>query len=194
MRLLARVRALLFLLVAYLAVCAVLSRLGIAVNRSPSLPRGVYRLVHRPARPAELVAVCLPPRLATVALARHYLPSGPCPGGVHPLGKVLLATAGHEVAVTPAGLALDGRPVPRSRPLPRDGWGRRLTPYSPGVYRVAPGSVWIFSPYHSLAWDSRYFGPLPAESIVGVLVPLLVERPADPPPGYRLRPFRARTF
>jgi conjugative transfer signal peptidase TraF len=191
---LVRIRALLFLLLAYLAVCVLLSHLSLAVNRSPSLPRGLYRLVRRPAHPAELVAVCLPPRLAALALARHYLPPGPCPGGVHPLGKVLLATTGHEVAVTPAGLVLDGRAVPRSRPLLRDGWGLPLAPYPPGVYRVPPGSVWVFSPYHPLAWDSRYFGPLPAESIAGVLVPLWIETLADPPSGYRLRSFDAQTF
>src|SRR5581483_3260069 len=50
--------------------------------------------------------------------------------------------------------------------------GRALRPFPFGVYRVAAGEVWVMS-NHPRGLDSRYFGPVPAASIISRLKPLL---------------------
>jgi type IV secretory pathway protease TraF len=55
---------------------------GLRLNASPSVPRGVYRVVTTPAALGTLVAFCLPADLAQVTRERGYLGSGDCPGGV----------------------------------------------------------------------------------------------------------------
>ena len=182
----------LLLLLGYGALLSLLSAADLAVNTSPSLPLGLYWTTSVASSRGSLVAVCLPPPLAAVARARCYLPPGRCPSGLAPLGKIVLAQAGDEVLVTPRGLAVNGRAVPRSRPLRSDGEGRPLTAFPPGRYPVRRGEIWLFSPYHPLAWDSRYYGPLPAATVVATLVPVVIA-PASGPAGFRLHPFHSRT-
>jgi conjugative transfer signal peptidase TraF len=189
-----RLLLLALLLAAYLALARGLSSLGLAVNRSPSLPVGLYRLLARPARRHDLVLVCLPPGLAMPARRRGYLGSGTCPAGAAPLGKILLARAGDRVLVDASGLSVNGVRVPGSRIAPRDAMGLSLRPLAPGLYRVAPGSVWLFSPYHPLSWDSRYYGAVPEAGVVGVLEPLLVLGAGNAPAGFRLHPFHSGTW
>jgi type IV secretory pathway protease TraF len=61
--------------------------LFLAVNLTPSLPRGLYRLTRPEVRPGALVTFCVPPELvARHGLARWIAP-GRCPGGRAPLCK-----------------------------------------------------------------------------------------------------------
>jgi hypothetical protein len=52
-------------------------------------------------RPGDMVLACPPVWFAILALARHYLPPGPCPGGTQPLGKIVLAVGGDWLDVEP---------------------------------------------------------------------------------------------
>ena len=45
----------------------------------------------------------------------------------------------------------------------------------PGEYHVLPGSVWVGSQHSPLSFDSRYFGPVPSQGVLGRAKPLLVE-------------------
>ncbi|HYL04775.1 MAG TPA: conjugative transfer signal peptidase TraF [Thermoanaerobaculia bacterium] len=168
------------------------------LNTSPSLPRGLYLEVPRrwlaraPAR-GDLVVACAPAAGAELARRRGYLPRGPCgagaAGGAAPLGKVVLAAAGDEVAFGPGGLAVNGRAVAASRPLPRDSAGRPLAHSPFGRFRLAPGEVWLFAPWHPRSYDSRYFGPVPAAAVRGWLVPVVVAAD-DRFPELRIHRFR----
>lgn len=152
-------------------------------NGSASLPRGLYLEIPRgwlrraPAR-GDLVVFCAPAAAGELARRRGYLGSGPCgagaAGGAAALGKVVLAAGGDEVAFAVAGLAVNGRAVAASRPLPRDAAGRPLAHYPFGRWRVAPGEVWLFAPYHPRSYDSRYFGPVAVAAVRGWLIPAIV--------------------
>jgi len=158
---------------------------GLRVNTSPSLPRGLYRQVPLNGRPlarGDLVLACPPLPAALLARARGYLPPGPCPGEVEPLGKVVLAIAGDGVELGTEGVSVDGRLVPRSRPLARDGRGRPLQSLVGRRYTLAAGEVWLFSPRHPRSFDSRVFGPVSGKAVRGRLVPLWVEDA-----GFRMR-------
>jgi conjugative transfer signal peptidase TraF len=85
---------------------------------------------------------------------------GACPGGALPVGKPVAARRGDTVAVTPAGLCVDGVAVPNSRALAADRQGRPLPQLAVGRYVVGPGELWLVSSYSRWSFDSRYFGPV----------------------------------
>jgi conjugative transfer signal peptidase TraF len=147
--------------------------LGVGLNVSRSAPRGIYRTIgDAPARGA-LVVACLPPAVGALGRARGYLRPGDCPGGAQPVLKRIGAVAGDRVeldsdGVTVSGVRLLARPIEAldsaGRPLPHAAFGFRV---------AAPGEVWLFGPLPGRSWDSRYFGPVPATSVRGVVWPLL---------------------
>jgi conjugative transfer signal peptidase TraF len=150
--------------------------LSFRLNTSPSLPLGLYRLERaRPLARGAFVLACPPLFAASLALARGYLPPGSCPGGVQPLGKLLLALPGDVVSLTPAQILVNGRPLPSSRSVAIDSAGRPLAHFPFGSYRVGRDDLWLFSP-HPRSFDCRYFGPVPRLHLRGTLTPLWIAR------------------
>jgi conjugative transfer signal peptidase TraF len=149
--------------------------LHLRVNTSESLPVGLYRLAGGPPARSSLVLLCPPPAAARLAHRRGYLPAGRCPGGVQPLGKMLLALPGDTVALSSRGLAVDGLPIPGSMPSAADSAGRPLPRVRLGFRRLAPGEVWVFAP-HPRSFDSRYFGAVSSRQLLGTLEPLWARR------------------
>ena len=80
---------------------------GLRINDTPSMPRGLWRVVatdSAPLRDGAVVTICPPdtPPIR-VGAGRGYLPPGSCPGGYEPLVKPIAATAGDCVTVSAAG-------------------------------------------------------------------------------------------
>ncbi|KSV65039.1 hypothetical protein N182_36025 [Sinorhizobium sp. GL2] len=146
------------------------------INLTPSEALGLWRVdkLDRPAAVGDLVFIC-PPRTPAIseARARGYLRSGLCRGGVAPLIKTVVAIAGSHVEMT-AEVIVDGRPVPSSRVRQLDGRGRVLTQFRGGT--VPEGSVFLHSPFAG-SYDSRYFGPIPEEGILGLAREVLTYAP-----------------
>ena len=146
------------------------------INLTPSEPLGLWRIVKlaRPAAVGDLVFIC-PPQTTTMreARARGYLRSGSCPGGTTPLIKSIIAVAGQRVEVE-AGVSVDGRSVPSSNVVQRDGQERRMAPFQSGI--VPAGSVFLHSPFAG-SYDSRYFGPIPEAGVLGLAQEVLTYAP-----------------
>jgi conjugative transfer signal peptidase TraF len=139
---------------------------GLRVNLTGSLPVGLYRVVPGPVERGTLVLVCLPPTVAAFARARGYVPrGGTCPGGILPVGKLVVAIPGDTVRVTQRGLVVNGMPVPNSQPRPLDRHYRLLPQLARVSYLVAPDSLWVVSPYSPWSFDSRYFGPIAGNAV-----------------------------
>lgn len=149
---------------------------GLRLNLTPSHPLGLWRIVPlgRAVTVGDLVFVC-PPRNAVFeqAAARGYLRHGLCPGGVGPLIKLVAAREGQHVEVG-RSVTIDGQPLEHSDVRPVDGEGRALVPWSGGV--VPPGHLYLHSSFMG-SYDSRYFGLVPAEGVLGRAVPVLTFRP-----------------
>lgn len=159
-----------------LAVPAALGRfLGLRITLTDSsAPTGIYREVTGvTAGRGALVAACLPAAIARTGLARRYLGGGDCPAGAEPIAKVIGALPGDVVEIEPGWVAVNGARFPDSRTAARDSAGRPLGHLPWGARRVAPGQVWLFGFNDMRSWDARYFGPVPAGSIGGVLKPVL---------------------
>lgn len=149
---------------------------GLRINFTPSYALGLWRIMPLDRDPlaGDLVFLC-PPRTPAFALAveRGYLRRGLCPGSVTPLIKTVAAIPGQHVSVT-ASVRVDGVPIAGSAVRDRDAEGRALEPWSGGV--VPAGHLFLHSDFAG-SYDSRYFGPVPAEGLLGLAEPVLTFGP-----------------
>lgn len=149
---------------------------GYRLNWTPSQSLGLWRI--RPLAGAvatgDLVFVCPPdtPRFREAHM-RGYLRAGLCPGGYGPLLKTVVALEGQRVEIGHK-LEIDGRVIAHANVRKSDGRGRPLSSFKGGV--VPAGHVFLHSSF-SASWDSRYFGPVPAEGILGLADAVLTYAP-----------------
>lgn len=144
-------RRALFAVVWLALACGLVFAAGLRFNPTPSLPKGIYRIVPGTPEKSELVSFCLEGEFAELALERGYLEPGSCPSGLRPLLKRLAALPGDSVD-------------PYSHPIcALDSHGRSMTPaLVPGV--VPPGMALVLAD-HPGSFDSRYFGFVPLDSL-----------------------------
>lgn len=160
-------------------VTAVFALGGYRINTTPSFPLGLWQIEPMPHSVAvgDTVFICPPPGdpLMKSGRDRGYLHRGAlCPGGFAPLIKTVVATAGQKVAVNSGQVFVNGVRLLRSAILARDGEGRAMHSYSGGI--VPPGSVFLHSDFVA-SYDSRYFGPIPANGILGLAKPVFIFTP-----------------
>jgi conjugative transfer signal peptidase TraF len=162
-----------FLVAGVLAMVAIVARAtGLRLNTTASMPRGLYREVRGLPIRGALVAVCLPESIARLGLERFYLGPGSCAGGAEPVLKQVAAIGGDLVEVTPSGVLIDGTLLDHSRPREGDRAGRALEPFAPAQHRLSWNEIWLHSPFEERSWDSRYYGPIPVESVLAVVEPV----------------------
>ena len=145
---------------------------AIAVNPSPSMPRGVY-LLGPIATPnvGDMVAACIPVgELARLSRRRDYLPSSErCASGLSPVLKPVVAVAGDTVAIDDEGTRINGVLLPNSRVYDTDTQGLPITHLPvPWIKRLDAGEYFLLANYVARSLDSRYYGPLPRKNIVGL--------------------------
>lgn len=160
------------------AALALLALLGVRINLTESLARGLYRVAAFDPGSAErgqLVTFC-PPR-ETVGRVEPYLLAGDdCAGGdgraaYAELGKALAALPGDTVTVAPDGVRVGGRLLRGSAPVAHS---RRGEPVEAalGTHVLGPGEYWVHSGRVRYSLDSRYYGPV--QDVRAALRPLLV--------------------
>ena len=137
-------------------------------NASASVPIGLYRVL--PASPlyvGELVVVRPPENLADFLAERRYLAMGV------PLLKHILALPGQIVCRTGRTIIVDGRTMGHALDL--DHAGRKLPTWQ-GCRTVAADEAFFMNWRSKYSFDGRYFGPLPASTIVGRADPLWTQK------------------
>ena len=153
---------------------------GFVVNRTSSMPTGIWRVDHRAPGRGDVALVC-PPESPVIRAARRarYLTPGVCPGGVAPLLKPVAAIAGDQVLVRRDGVSVNGHRIAGTGLLVADGAGRLLPTDQIGSHVVGEGEVWLISNYSAYSFDSRYFGPVDVARMRGVASPVLTEDRPD---------------
>ena len=140
-------------------------------NASASTPVGFYTIGDAGGLDVtDLVAVDAPEPLATFLSDGGYLPRGV------PLLKRVAALPGQRVCRTGLALTVDG--VPMGDALDRDRRGRPL-PVWQGCRLVAAGELFLMNWQVRDSLDGRYFGPLPAASVIGRATPLYTDEDGD---------------
>lgn len=135
---------------AALALCAAWA-VGLRVNVTASLPRGLYLLCPGTPGRGDFAAFCLSGEFAALAGERGYVLAGSCASGLRPLLKRVVALPGDVVDASALPLRTadsQGRPLPSAL-------------YS-GV--VPPGMALLLAD-HPGSFDGRYFGLAPLASL-----------------------------
>ena len=146
-------------------------------NASASAPLGLYRIRPDSDPPVgPLVAVAPPERLGRWMAERGYL------GRDVPLLKHVAAKAGQRVCRVGATISVDGRAVAVA--LIRDRIGRPLPAWQ-GCRTLAAGELLLLNPDHPDSLDGRYFGPLPASTVLGRAIPILTRDTPGAPLTWR---------
>ncbi len=144
-------------------------------NPSDSVAVGWYRIEpfsHRSAsqpRPlsiGSIVLVSLPTVVAALAAQRGYLPTRV------PLLKRVGAVSPQEVCIAGGVVHIDG--VPAATVLPTDRLGRPLPSWQQ-CRRLESGELFLLSVTNPASFDSRYFGPIAASTVIGVAHPVWLE-------------------
>ena len=141
-------------------------------NPTESAEPGWYR-VHTAKDPerGDLVAARLPDDAGRLADARGYLPAG------LPVIKTIGAVGGDEVCWTGQAVSLPGGH--RLRLLDKDSAGRPLPRRSTGCVTLRPEEVFLASDRIPGSFDSRYFGPVDADLVIGPVELVASFRGAD---------------
>ncbi len=137
-------------------------------NASASVPIGLYAVdAIIDVQTGDLVVVTPPEPLAGFLADRGYLPRGV------PLLKHVAAVAGQTVCRVGRSVTVDAIEMGEARE--RDGRGRAL-PVWEGCRVIRRDEVFLMNPQSANSLDGRYFGPLPAASVVGRAIPLWVDQ------------------
>jgi conjugative transfer signal peptidase TraF len=144
-------------------------------NPSDSVAVGWYRVdplayqagsLPHPLSVDSIVLVPLPAEAAALAAQRGYLPVRV------PLLKRVGAVAPQEVCIAGGSVRIDG--VPTATVLRADRLGR-LLPSWQQCRRLEPGELFLLSVTNPASFDSRYFGPVSASTVIGVARPIWLE-------------------
>ena len=140
-------------------------------NATASTPTGLYAL--RPAgrlHALELVAARPPEPIASYLADGGFLPKGV------PLLKHVMALPGQNVCRAGDSVTVDHVQVGAARE--RDHLGHPLPRWS-GCHTLQPGEIFLMNPTVPDSLDGRYFGPLPATSIISRAVALWTDEAGD---------------
>lgn len=133
------------------------------LNTTASAPLGFYAVSPGPPQPGQLAVVSPPTEIAQWMARRGYLPSNV------PLLKEVAAVSGQRVCGRQGVISFDGVVVARARD--HDRWGRGLVAYK-GCRQLQAGEVFLLNRAAPLSLDSRYFGPVGANRVIGSASPL----------------------
>ncbi len=113
----------------------------------------------------DFVAANLPDEAAQLAAERGYLPNKT------PVLKTISAVSGDEICIFAASILINAEPVATVQKTDSIG---RVMPVKPGCYQLQPGEYFLLSTAIENSFDSRYFGPVDEDLILGVATPLLI--------------------
>lgn len=148
---------------------------GIRFNYTESMPIGFYKQTHETTiHDGDLVAVCLPNKIAEIGLKNHYLAHGSCNNRSTPVLKKVIAIPGDAVLLNNQFMTVDDISYPATRQY-KDSHDLPVKKFiHNGSYKHIQ-IYWLYGandPAHS--WDSRYYGGVTRQHIIGVYKPLLL--------------------
>ncbi len=141
-------------------------------NPTDSAPIGCYRLYKNIEPKRDMKVAAYAPNWARVlADDRRYLPYD------YPLIKTIWAVSGDEVCYHKTRMSVPNRPdIPIQA---QDSLGR-VMPVKSGCFTLEPGEFIIVSPDVQAGYDSRYFGAVERQNILGMVSYLGNEKSAKP--------------
>ncbi len=87
-------------------------------------------------------------------------------GIYHPIVKRVIAVGGDEVCITKETIYVNGEPV-RDDFVLIDNCKETFMGYSPEIFTVPEGQIYVLGDHRDNSIDSRYFGVVDADSVIG---------------------------
>lgn len=149
---------------------------NLTVNMTSSMPMGIWSIedVDRARQiPRESIVLFCPPdtELFQRAKTDGILQGGSCKGSYSPLMKQVLGLPGDVIEYT-GSFSINGHEVANCKTL-AVGFGEFRTPQP--LHLVVPkGKLWLMSSHSPMSFDSRYFGLVDRERVLGLASDLLV--------------------
>ncbi len=132
----------------------------IIYNPSPSAPIGFYSISQKfNPKVGDYILLELPGTVKSLALDRHYV------GQNIPLLKQVFASSGDHVCVKNGVVYVNHETV--SEVKSHDPSGREM-PVWHGCEILKGGTYFLLNTHSPYSFDSRYFGPIEQEQIIGV--------------------------
>ena len=149
--------------------------LGVRINLTPSVPRGIYLTTSGPIQPGAMVAFCPPDEpLFRVARARTYLRFGLCPGSYAYMIKQVAAMGGDTISATDRGITVNGLALVNSAPILKDTLGRDLPTWRVSQLMLNEHELLLMSASNPASFDGRYFGLVNQSSVRATLKPFII--------------------
>jgi len=153
---------------------AAFSAMGLYINTTPSIPRGIYAADSGPIAVGTYVLFC-PPKSTVfdVALRRGYIGAGTCSGSYGYVMKKVLAAKGDVVSISERGVTVNGEALPFTVPQPEDREGRRLMASTVRNEALQASQLLLMADGNAQSFDARYFGLIERAQVITVIRPLI---------------------
>jgi len=152
--------------------------MGFRLNITRSMPRGLYRLSENfdpKSLRGKIVSFCPDEKktIIKIAVEREYLKSsGLCPKNIKPILKKVIGTSGDQIRVG-TNVSINGELIPLSKIRVKDSKNRKIPGIEPRNIILGPEEYWVMAPKIE-SFDSRYFGSVRLNQIIGVSEPVWV--------------------
>ncbi len=154
---------------------------GARINRTNSLPKGLYWLVDKEPERGDIVSFCpdgsapfRPDRHRHYIILVQYNILGDV--GYDAVMKKLMGLPGDVISITGYGVTVNGEPIANSQPYDRDNVGDPLPVIRLHNYTLQENEVLFMSDHLPRSFDARYFGIQAKRQILDVLVPVVTWR------------------
>ena len=134
-------------------------------NPTKSAPRGYYLIVNTTMKKDDYVLVNIPKQARILAAERQYLPEN------IPILKPVAAGARDHICIKSGRVLINGKSI--TMLLKQDSKGRALVPWT-GCRMLFENEFFLLSTYMPHSYDSRYFGPVTREMVIGKAVSLWI--------------------
>lgn len=132
--------------------------LGVTINITPSMKKGIYIGTYGEIKKGDIVAACLVDPYKAIGLRQNYIERGTRCDGSDPIIKQVVAVPGDDVELTYEYIIVNNIRLP-FKTGKKDSAGRNLNIYPRSKYLNTNG-YWLIGTNSLNSWDSRYWGPV----------------------------------
>ncbi|PJE09589.1 conjugative transfer signal peptidase TraF [Legionella sp.] len=158
-----------WLLIGLITIGLLFEVIGIRINTSNSIPKGVYWISTAKKLTGQYVIFC-PKNTEIFREARHrgFINKGFCPDGFGYLMKKVAALENDRVSSTALGVFVNGQLLPFSQPKDVN-----LAQWRVANYRLKSNELLLMTDQSAWSFDGRYFGLTDKTQIKAIIKPLL---------------------
>lgn len=156
-------------LIGLITIGLLLEVIGIRINTSNSIPKGIYWISTAKKLKGQYVIFC--PKNTEIfreALHRGFINKGLCPDGFGYLIKKVAAVENDRVSSTASGIFVNNQLLPFSQPKEVN-----LARWQVANYRLKPNELLLMTDQSAWSFDARYFGLTDKAQVKAIIKPLL---------------------